>query len=135
MALTVPQQVRMVAQQKGHGDCAVASLAMLCGVDWPTAFAAFDNPRNLLLHGVRPWTPIKRAALRLGVKTRVASRVDMERDTGILYVSDRNGPDGHAVFLWAGRIVEGDGSLWLFVSDYLRAHNYEAHSLLRKLDG
>lgn len=135
MGLTIPHVVRMVRQQEKHGDCAVASLAMLCGVDWPTAFAAFDNPRGVLRHGVRPWTPIKRAALRLGVKTRVATRVDLERDSGILYMSEIDGPDGHAVFLWQGRIVEGDGSLWLFVSDYLKAHQYEAHSLLRRLDG
>jgi hypothetical protein len=135
MGLDVPHVVRSVRQQGGHGDCAVAALAMLCGVDWPTAFAAFDDPRGLLKHGVQPWTPIKRAAQRLGVKTRVATRVDMERDTGILYVSDIYGPEGHAVFLWQGRIVEGDGSLWLFVSDYLRAMQYEAHSLLRRLDG
>jgi hypothetical protein len=127
-----PHLVRFVPQQQGHGDCAVASLAMLCGVDWPTAFAAFDDPASVLAQGVAPWAEFRHAASRLGIKTRVKRRPDLHADTGILYCTDIDGPDGHAAFLWAGRIIDGDGRCYLFVPDYLRLRQFRSHSLLMR---
>ena len=124
LVLTPPDTLRFVPQQEGHGDCAVASLAMLCGVDWPTAFAAFDDPAGVLATGATPWAEFRRAAARLGVPTRVKRRPDLTQDTGVLYCTDLDGPDGHAAFLWAGRIVDGDGRCYLTVADYLRLRQF-----------
>jgi len=127
---SVPHVVRAVWQQDHH-DCAVAATAMLCGVDYPTALAAFSRPAQVLREGVSPWAEFRRACRRLGVQTRVKRRPDLERDTGILYLTDDE--HGHVCLLWEGRIVDGDGMLWLFVVDYLQHRGMTAHTLLERV--
>jgi len=132
ITLAPPARIRFVAQQHGHGDCAVAALAMLCGVDWPTAFAAFDNPASVLKEGVAPWAAFRRAATRLGVMTRIKRKPNLAGDTGILFCTEIDGPDGHAAFLWEGRIIDGDGRCYLSAHEYLDCRAFVSHSLLAR---
>jgi hypothetical protein len=59
-------------------------------------------------------------------------RYDIEEATGLLNV--RNAKEDHAVFLWAGRIMEGNSEGWLEPEDYLRHYKYRAHSLLVRVN-
>ena len=130
MGTGLPHTVRPVWQQEHH-DCAVAATAMFCGVDYPTALAAFSRPAQVLREGVSPWAEFRKACRRLGVHTRVNRRPDLERDTGILYVTDEQ--HGHVCLLWEGRVVDGDGTLWLFTVDYLTHRQMTAHTLLERV--
>lgn len=124
--MTVPEMVRMVHQDGNLPDCAVASLAMFCGVSYGEALAAFPKPHRVIKVGAY-MTEMQAAAKALGVRTRLRKRFDLEEDTGILHVS---GKDEHLVFLWAGRIIEGNGECWLSSQSYLHTYDYSAKSLI-----
>ncbi len=127
---TAPEMVRFVRQDGELPDCAVASLAMLCGVGYSEALAAFPKPHRVIKAGAY-LTEIQSAAKKLGVKTKQRKRFDLEEDTGILYVS---GEDEHLVFLWAGRVIEGNGECWLNSLLYLTTYEYDAKTLVMVLE-
>ena len=124
--ITAPDMVRIVRQDGISPDCAVATLAMLCGVGYGEALAAFPKPHRVLKAGVY-LTELQSAAKRLGINTARRKRFDIEEDTGIMHVS---GKDEHLVFLWAGRIIEGNGECWLEPLCYLDANGYTPQSLI-----
>jgi hypothetical protein len=128
--VTAPEMVRIVRQDGELPDCAVASLAMLCGVGYGQALAAFPKPHRVLKAGAY-LTELQAAAKALGIKTKIRKRFDLEEDTGILHVS---GKDEHLVFLWAGRIIEGNGECWLSSLSYLTTYDYEPKSLVMAVE-
>lgn len=128
---TTPYLVRIVKQDGVSPDCAVASLAMLCGVTYGEALAAFPKPQRVMKLGAYT-TELVAAAKRLGVKTKLRRTFDLDDDTGILHVSRRI--DEHVVFLWAGRIIEGNGECWLNSESYLKTNRYKAKSLLALIE-
>jgi hypothetical protein len=81
------------------------------------------------------WPQMRAAVKRLGVRARTINGADLSEATGILWVSrtalgiDAKDPE-HVVFLWKGRIVDGNGELWEDTDDYLRHYGYEAKGLL-----
>jgi len=127
---TVPDLVRLVRQDGTLPDCAVASLAMFCGVSYGEALAAFPKPHRVVKTGAH-LTELQSAAARLGIKTKLRKRFDIEEDTGILYVS---GKDEHLVFLWAGRIMEGNGECYLSPMVYCDLNGYKPQSLLVRVE-
>ena len=78
------------------------------------------------------WREMKTAAKRLGVKTRVTRKYDIEEDTGILCV--KCGRLEHVVFLWEGRIIDGNNESWLLPIQYLDAYGYRPTSLLVRVE-
>lgn len=128
---TAPYLVRIVKQDGVSPDCAVASLAMLCGVTYGEALAAFPEPRRVMKNGAY-LTELIAAAKVLEVKVAVKRTFDMDEDTGILHVSRRK--DEHVVFLWAGRIIEGNGECWLHPGSYMKATRYKPKSLLSLIE-
>jgi hypothetical protein len=81
------------------------------------------------------WPDLRRALRGLGVKTRLRSvPSDLSDETGILYVARVAlgvAPRGeHLVFLWGGRILDGNGECWDDPENYLRHYGYEAKGLL-----
>jgi ABC-type bacteriocin/lantibiotic exporter with double-glycine peptidase domain len=127
--LNVPTLVRFVRQSGHHGDCGVSTLAMLAGVMYEDALAAAVRYQPAALNIGLSWDAMRSAARRLGVKTRIARSYDITEATGILNVANRK-KEEHWVFLWAGRIVEGNGELWKDPDDYLRHYRYRAKWLL-----
>jgi hypothetical protein len=130
---SVPTLVRFVRQSGHHGDCCVSTLAMLAGVMYEDALLASAHVNPKVLTCGMTWPQIKRAASRLGLKTRTIQNFDDDA-TGILHVSRvalgvADAVD-HVVFLWAGRVVDGNGELWMEISDYLRHYGWEAKALL-----
>jgi hypothetical protein len=124
----VPDMVRLVPQSGFHPDCAVSAVAMLCGVMYQDALASFADPRDVMLNGVS-WPMVQAAAKRLGFRTRLRlRRYDLTEDTGILNVIRPK--DEHLTFLWEGRIVDGNGELWLSAADYLTHYSYTPKGLL-----
>jgi hypothetical protein len=125
--------VRFVRQSGHHGDCSVSTLAMLAGVMYEDALlaAAKVNPR--VLNEGMTWTQIKAAAKRLGLKTRTVYNYDDDA-TGILHVSrvalGLGQPSEHVVFLWEGRVIDGNGELWAELDTYLKHYGWEAKALL-----
>jgi hypothetical protein len=111
----------------------VSTLAMLAGVMYEDALLASAHVNPKVLTVGMTWPQIKRAATRLGLKTRTIQNFDDDA-TGILHVSRvalgvADAVD-HVVFLWAGRVVDGNGELWMEISDYLRHYGWEAKALL-----
>lgn len=132
---SVPTLVRFVRQSGHHGDCAIATLAMLAGVMYEDALLAAAKVNPNVLHEGMTWPQIRAAAKRLGLKTRTIHAYDDDQ-TGILWVhpvalgANRGDLTEHVVFLWEGRVIEGNGELWMELDTYLRHYGYEAKALL-----
>lgn len=121
-----PLLVRVVKQDGNLPDCAVAAVAMLCGVTYGQALAAFPKPSSVMRIGAY-LTEVQTAAKALGVRLKVRKRFDVDEDTGVLHVS---GKDEHIVLLWDGRIIDGNGECWLSASTYLGVYSYTPKTLL-----
>src|SRR5687767_12875175 len=106
----VPELVHVVKQDGDLPDCAVAAVAMLCGVTYGEALAAFPEPDRVVKAGAY-LTDMQDAAAKLKINTRVRRRFKLDVDTGILYLAGKT--ENHVAFLWAGRVVDGDGACWL----------------------
>ena len=132
---SVPTLVRFVKQSGHHGDCAVVCVAMLGGVLYEDALIACAKVNPHVLQSGLTWPQIRAASKRLGVKVKTLHPADLSESTGILWVSrvalgvSSVDPE-HVVFLWDGRIVDGNGELWLDTADYLKHYGYEAKGLL-----
>lgn len=135
METAAPDMVRLVRQTGFHPDCSIAALAMLCGVMYEDALAAFADPVDVLLNGAgSSWKRMQRAARVLGVETVIRRRFDMQEDTGVLHVERKRPLSAHVCFLWGGRIVDGNGELWADPADYLRHYRYTQKSLLARAE-
>lgn len=130
MKTPFPEMVRIVRQDGTLPDCAVAAVAMLCGVTYGEALAAFPKPVSVMKIGAY-LTEVQCAAKRLGVKTRIRKRFDVDEDTGVLHVS---GKDEHVLLLWDGRIIDGNGELWLHPQTYFGTYKYTPKSLISPLE-
>lgn len=130
--MTAPDVIKVVRQDENVTDCAVASLAMLCGVTYGEALAAFPKPESVMKTGAY-LAEIQAAALALGKKTRNRRRFDIQADTGILRLEDDTKYD-HVVFLWAGRVIDGNGSCWLEPRKFLRRKHCKAKSLIAVIE-
>lgn len=133
-----PAMVRLVRQSGVEPDCVVASLASLIGLTYNEALihCSQANP-DVLAYGMS-WKDAKKAAKKAGARTGVLryGRFDLSEATGILCVRRiKNGrKEEHAVFLWAGRICDGNGELWLDPDDYFEQYGYKPTSLLVRID-
>lgn len=121
-----PELVRVVKQDGTLPDCAVAAVAMLCGVTYGEALASFPDPRHVVKTGAY-LTEIQAAAKRLGVRTRIRKRFDVDEDTGVLHVS---GKDEHIILLWEGRVIDGNGECWLNPATYFGTYEYKPKALI-----
>jgi hypothetical protein len=127
-----PHLVHMVRQTGVDHDCAVATLATFCGVTYAQALAAYREPLRIVKSGAESWRPMQAAAKRLGVATRITRKYDIEEDTGILCV--KKPKEEHVVFLWEGRVIDGNGELWLSPLQYLDAYEYRSTSLMVRVE-
>jgi hypothetical protein len=125
------KHVRFVRQRYPHGDCGIATLGTLAGVTYEDALAAVVRYQPAALQTGLTWGQMKRAATRLGVGTRIIRKYDIGTATGILNVVDKKDEE-HFVFLWEGRIVDGDGEGFKHPSDYLRLYGYKAKWLMTR---
>ncbi len=99
--------------QRHDGDCGVACLAMITGVNYEHALIAIGEAEPMVCtKGV--WTHHMRAAAsRLGFITRVRRKFDIETDFGILNVKFKSVSHEHLVVLWEGRIIDTDFGLYM----------------------
>lgn len=125
--MTVPDLVHVVKQDGDLPDCSVAALAMLCGVTYGEALAAFPKPQRVMKIGAY-LTEMRSAAAKLKVQTKITRTFDIYRDTGVLYLAGKS--DNHVAFLWMGRVMDGDGSCWLIPHVYLKSRGFKAKALL-----
>lgn len=130
-----PDVLRWEPRGQGHGDCAIAALALACGVTYEIALAAVLGVcANALIEGL-DIKEVKLAATHLGFKVRISRKYDLEDDTGILFVEQPHVKDsGHAVYLWEGRIIEPKHDrqqLWLEAQAFLSHYKYKAKELIR----
>lgn len=132
---SAPPFVRFLFQRYPHGDCGVRTAAMFANVTYEEALIAAAKVKPTVLKAGLTWPQMRATLRRLGLKTRL--RVvppDLSEVTGILYVvrvalgvADKG---EHLVFLWDGRVLEGNGECWGDVELYLRHYGYEAKGLL-----
>lgn len=108
--------------QKGEGDCAIASLAMLTGKPLievnqlaTKVFKDFVARERGLYTG-----EIKRLGKKLGVTlhSRLSKTIDWDHDTGILLVALRSGTH-HAAILFNGSIYDPLDGLFYTPDAYL----------------
>jgi hypothetical protein len=125
-----PAYIKFMRQNGSNPDCAVSSLAMLFGVNYEESLAACVQANPDVLEDGMTWQEMRQAAALLEGEVELVprGRYDIEEDTGLLNV--KNGVEDHAVLLWAGRIIEGNGEMWLEAADYLRHYHYQPYSLL-----
>lgn len=123
----VPELVHIVKQDGNLPDCAVAALAMLCGVTYGEALAAFPQPERVVKTGAY-LTEMQEAAAQLDTPTKIKRRFNIAHETGVLYLSGKT--ENHVAFLWAGRVVDGDGACWLTPKAYLKSRGFKAKALL-----
>lgn len=125
-----PSYIKLVRQNGFNTDCCVATLAVLFSMNYEEALAACVVSQPGVLDIGMTWTEIRRVADALGGVVKLIRRgfYDLDEATGILNV--KNGQEDHVVFLWAGRIIEGNGEMWLDAEEYLRHYNYKPYSLL-----
>jgi len=128
--LLQPAFFKFVRQNSVNADCAVASLAMMFGVTYEESLAACLLVCPEVLHSGMQFKRMKQAAMMLGGKVKSIRRgeYDVEEATGVLYVETKK--DAHAVYLWAGRIMEGNGEGWLDPEDYFTHNKWKPGSLL-----
>ena len=123
-----PHLVRIVKQDGSLPDCAVAALAMLCGVTYGEALAAFKQPARVVKTGAY-FTEMKQAAAKLKTRTTIKRHgFDITTETGVIYLAGK--AENHVAFLWEGRVIDGDGSCWLTPKSYLEARSFRAKALL-----
>lgn len=133
-----PLMMRLVRQSGIESDCVVASLATLLGLTYTQCLVhcAKVNP-HVLTHGMN-WPDTRKAARLAGIATKIvkSGRFDVSEATGLLAVTrtKHEKKEEHVVLLWAGRVCDGNGELWLDASDYCAAYGYKATSLLVRVE-
>lgn len=128
-----PSYIKAVRQNGFNRDCTLATIATLAGVNYEEALAACVTIQPQVLEMGLSWPQIRRACESLGLDCALKRRgyYDIEEETGILNVKNRK--EDHVVFLWAGRIIEGNFECWLEPEDYLRHYHYKPYSLLVRI--
>ena len=102
----------------GSGDCAIAALAAICAVEYPTvvATAARIYPRWRPSEGLDV-RKIQRLARVLGRPLAWRRTFDPHHTTGLVVV------DGHVAVLAAGEVRDTDGTLTVHpVDSWLKRH-------------
>lgn len=127
-----PGMVLRVTVQRSDTDCAIACLTTLAG--------GSVSYEDVLIHAARiapcedgMWLKqIIRVASELGIElvAKRPKRYSLETDTGILHVYHAKKHVYHVCILWAGRIIDTDGSCWSDAEVYLASNQYKAGSLL-----
>jgi len=103
---------------------------MMFGVTYEESLAACLLVCPEVLHAGMQFKRMRQAATLLGGKVKVvrSGEYDVEEATGVLYVETRK--DAHAVYLWSGRIMEGNGEGWEYPDDYFKHYKWKPGSLL-----
>ena len=107
-------------------DCAVACLAMFCGVSYEQALLA----SGAVLEKGMQTRKIQATARRLGRPLKFCRTVDLETDTGLLAVRSVKWKHDHLVVLKEGLVVDTDASLW-DVDVFLAAYQATVLSILK----
>ncbi len=123
-----PDFIRFVKQTGYHGDCSISALGMLTGTLYEDVLIAAASVNPTVLQTGMTWPQMRKVASLLGVVTRLARKYDITEDTGVLNVV--RGKDDHVVFLWEGRIIDGNGEMWIAPDGYLKQYGYTAGALL-----
>ena len=130
-----PDVVRWVSRSGGDGDCAIAAISLATGHTYEQVLqAALDVGIHPLPDGLYT-AEVKRILTHLKISWKLKrKKFDLEKDTGILCLQAKNKKNSdHAVYLWAGRIVEPaieHRSFWLDPSLYLLTEDYSIECLL-----
>lgn len=112
-------------------DCAVACLAMICGLSYEETLMAFRH--NVYVTGATI-RQIQHAALRLGYILDWSRRIgDIETETGLLCVKSDLWPIDHLVVIKDGQIIDADqpyATLW-DADVYLSVYKAKPVSILK----
>lgn len=111
-------------------DCAVACLAMICGVSYEQALMAFRH--NVYSAGATI-AQIRQAARAIGPGFNLSwSRKvdDLSEATGILCVSSAKWPNDHLVIIKEDQIIDTDATLW-DADVFMAAYEARPISILR----
>lgn len=132
-----PHMVRLIRQSGVHADCVVASLATLFGVTYDESLVVCSSVAPKVLDEGMNWPETRKAAKLMGppVKALRPAEFDLHEATGVLITDDLRPPRrDHAVFLWAGRVLDGGGDLWLDADDYLAHRPAKVKALIVRTD-
>ena len=112
-----------VVVQLTPADCGLACVAMLTGRPYKDVFqGAQASAKRARKHGTNE-KELRRLAKGVGVKLRKRRDVNIEEDTGILWLGSENeSVDDHACVLFNGTLIDpADGLLWdpdIFLKTY-----------------
>ncbi len=126
--------VRFQPQNGVDSDCAVATLGTLFGLTRDEALIVCGAAApNVLVDGMSD-EEVNEALRLMGVsfKRLLPGEFDLHEATGVIAVGNRQLE--HFAFLWAGRVIEGNGEHWLDPDDYLAHYHYKALHLIVRVD-
>jgi hypothetical protein len=128
-----PNVVHWTPRSSDHNDCVVLALCQATGYSYEeTLAAALSVTPAALDAGVTP-TQTRAILKAMGYAPRVRRRYDLDDDSGVLFVVNPK-RDWHAVYLWAGRIINTTkfdrGALWLDPEEYLKNGEWTADVLV-----
>lgn len=130
-----PDVLRWVSRSQGHGDCAVAALALATGTTYETTLSAIVRRYPTVLTEGLTLREMQHVLRDMHFGSRVRTRTfDADEDTGILSVTQPHVPGSdHVVYLWEGRVIEPKydrQELWLSARDFLSHYKYTATHLM-----
>jgi hypothetical protein len=117
-----PNVVHWTPRSSDHNDCVLLALCQATGFSYEETLAAALTVQPAALETGLTAGETRRIVKEMGFRARVRRRFDLDDDTGVLFV--RSGRDYHAVYLWAGRVINTTrydrGALWLDPEEYLK---------------
>lgn len=114
--------------QRHMADCGVSVLSMFLRISYEEALLAVGKEAPKVLGRGLWFTQLRRAARRLGVRTRIKRTWRANADDGIVYIKNQRGPN-HCVLLRRGLFFDTDFNVY-DPSDYLKATKARTGALL-----
>jgi hypothetical protein len=121
------------ARSQNSADCVIVSMATIFNLTYSEALLVCSSIEpHVLTRGLCTADTVRALEVSgIDFVRRAPGTFDVETSTGMLDVGPVNKRFAdHTVALWAGRIVEYDGQLWLHAADYLHNYMQRPHGLI-----
>src|SRR5678815_2389493 len=117
-----PDVIRWISRNGEENDCTIAAIALATGESYEQVLGtAMQVQPEVLTKGLYITQQVQVLNL-LGFEVKKRKEFDREKDTGIVIVEERKrSKERHAVYLWAGRVIEpsvGRRAMWLDLDAY-----------------
>lgn len=109
-----PVSVRVCVQET-VADCGIAAVAMISGEPYATVFKLAKKTAKRARKEGTSLRDVRKLGRAVGVSFRIKeeSKVDLDSDTGIMWLNAVKGKFGHVTVLFRGVVIDpSNGQLW-----------------------